>query len=847
MMLLAEENGYVQLAYPVRFAEPWEGEASLGLRRGDAAAISEYAAHGRITGGEPEQVMEAARRMYVASYLQGHDAEVICQSNELAREMSRRIRSDLVHLGIVDGSREAELAAGQRAGVGDLVVCRENDAKVEAGEPGRGLHNHDVVILDAIGDDGALSVRRALDAGHGGERAWSAPFTWRSYSGADLGYAATGHVTQGRTVGIGIPVFTGTEPRQWAYPAMTRGRLGNYPHVFTSSAKAPDPAGGTRAAPEIERQRRLDAERAGLPDEDPGTGESKVSPVWGTRDAEAVLAGILETDGAEESATRAQRRMLADADHLGKLAAVWDGETRDLHIARYREAFTKVLPEQWHADLDTAHGVWLWRTMRAAELAGMDPDDVAAAAVGQRPLEGARNAAAVLDMRIRRAAGPMIGCGERTWSAQVPVAPDAERQRFLEQLALAMDERKERIGEHAARVEALWAVNALGQVPPDPVHRLEWERRASQIGAYREMFGWEHDSEPIGPEPVGDSPEKRSAWRDAFAAMLRVDGADLRGAAEGSLWKMRATYEAETAWAPAHVGRELRAMRQSAVVSSTSAARADAEASAARIRGDMEAAERHERIAASHRSAGAWYERRAGLDEKLLADRQAWEQTTAGTRHLALAADTELRRRDPKAEISPLRSAEPDAPETELGGWLDPEATAEREARAQAGREAFAARLEERQAVIVPAEDPDFAPLGEAWPAPAAAEREAILQEPTVEMPPAPGITRQAEAEAARSQLSAPRRIMDAEAVTMARCYCPSQGEGSVRMVTHLPGCGFLEDLVAGSCYEVDEIEPAPAPERELSDAEKALAASYERYADQLAEIEAARANLGRR
>ncbi len=48
MMLLAEENGYVQLAYPVRFAEPWEGEASLGLRRGDAAAISEYAAHGRI-------------------------------------------------------------------------------------------------------------------------------------------------------------------------------------------------------------------------------------------------------------------------------------------------------------------------------------------------------------------------------------------------------------------------------------------------------------------------------------------------------------------------------------------------------------------------------------------------------------------------------------------------------------------------------------------------------------------------------------------------------------------------------------------------------------------------------
>ena len=440
--------------------------------------------------------------------------------------------------------------------------------------------------------------------------------------------------------------------------------------------------------------------------------------------------------------------MLADADHLGRLAAVWDGETRGLHIARYREAFENALPPQWHPDLDTMHAVWLWRTMRAAELAGMDPDEVARAAVGQRPLEGSRNVAAVLDMRIRKAAGPMIGSGARTWAAQVPVAPDAERQRFLEQLAQAMDERKERIGEHAARVEAPWAVNALGQVPPDPVHRLDWERRASQIGAYREMFGWEHETEPIGSEPTGDSPDKRAAWRDAFAAMLKVDGIDLRGAAEGSLHKMRATYEAETAWAPPHPGRELRAVRESAVASGLSAARADAEAATARLQGDTAAAERHSKLAGSYRTAGAWYERRAALDEKLMTDREAWEQTTAGSRHLALAADTELRRRDPSAEIPAVRSAEPDEAEQPMGGWLDPQATAEHEARVQAQREAFAARLEERQAVVVPSEDPDLEPLGEAWPAPAAPERDAILQPPVPEMPPAPGAARQAEAEA---------------------------------------------------------------------------------------------------
>jgi hypothetical protein len=85
--------------------------------------------------------------------------------------------------------------------------------------------------------------------------------------------------------------------------------------------------------------------------------------------------------------------------------------------------------------------------------------------------------------------------------------------------------------------------------------------------------------------------------------------------------------------------------------------------------------------------------------------------------------------------------------------------------------------------------------------------------------------------------------MMEEEAVTMAQCWCPSQGEGSVRMVTHLPGCGFLEDLVAGSCCDVDEIGPLAAPERELSDAQKALADSRERHDAELAEIDDAYAD----
>lgn len=55
-------------------------------------------------------------------------------------------------------------------------------------------------------------------------------------------------------------------------------------------------------------------------------------------------------------------------------------------------------------------------------------------------------------------------------------------------------------------------------------------------------------------------------------------------------------------------------------------------------------------------------------------DRQTWEQITAGPRRLAVAADSELRRRHPGTRIEPLRSAEPRAPEDGQISTAQPEA-----------------------------------------------------------------------------------------------------------------------------------------------------------------------------
>ena len=82
-----------------------------------------------------------------------------------------------------------------------------------------------------------------------------------------------------------------------------------------------------------------------------------------------------------------------------------------------------------------------------------------------------------------------------------------------------MDARKERIGEHAAASSLPWAVSALGGIPDDPVTRLEWQRRAASIGAYRELSGYDHCVDPTGPEPVTGAPDPRAAWHEALAAL----------------------------------------------------------------------------------------------------------------------------------------------------------------------------------------------------------------------------------------------------------------------------------------------------------------------------------------
>ena len=278
--------------------------------------------------------------------------------------------------------------------------------------------------------------------------------------------------------------------------------------------------------------------------------------------------------------------------------------------------------------------------------------------------------------------------------------------------------------------------------------RQEWERKASSIAAYREIYGYDHPDDPIGPEPTRDTPDQRAAWHEAFLALGLVGEPDVRAMRDGRLWLIRDTYTAETAWAPRHVGRELRLARLGAANADLGAIRAAVEADTARKAGDDARARRHEELAASYRAMADCYQRQETIFVQTMADRQDWEHATGHSRSLAIAADAELRRRHPNLRIKPLHSAEP-APVSDIdreeltltpGKKIGEMAAWIRDLTAQ--RQAFRERFEERQGMMVPSEDPDWGDLGEAFPAWQAPGRDAILQPPKPQITPSAEILR---------------------------------------------------------------------------------------------------------
>jgi hypothetical protein len=642
MRLLADEHGYYQLQTVQRFEQEWERTASLRLRAGDADVLADYDQRGRILDGTLEEMSDAAYQRWLADHLSGNASVLLTGTNAQAAELSRRARDELAALGLVAADDLVELADGNDAGVGDLIVARQNE-RIIAGALGRRLANRDVLRIEAwdeIGEERVALVRRMTGRHRRtGEIRWSAQFELPLHyleRHTDLAYAGNVHVAQGRTVDTAHLVVDETAGRESFYVGMSRGRERNTAYVVTERARATDLSPEPRPAPDIEQSK---------PDED------------ATPHRLTVLAAVLEREQSDRAAIETMRQELERAASLATLAPMWADMTRAHATRQYENTLRGLLTaDDWHRYEQDAERGTLTRLLRAADLAGHDIDDVLRRAAAEGDFGGARSIAAVLHGRVRRIVGTPEPLTTASYMARTPPISDPVAGQFARDLAAAMDQRVSLLGNRIALDRPVWALRYLGEVPAGPVERADWIRRAWAAAAYREERGYRDEVEAIGPAPERGSPEQRASWYAAYTALrMPEEGREVAAATDGELWAWRAAYARDTAWAPPYVTGELRdahiaedAYRANAVLAWY---RADAAANEA----DRTAAEQEaQEYSALAQEVGAY---RETLTEVAEARRQ-WHSATELDRHRAITADAELRRRHPNAELSPLYPVE---------------------------------------------------------------------------------------------------------------------------------------------------------------------------------------------
>src|SRR5260370_8789292 len=81
-------------------------------------------------------MMAAAAADCRALSLAGTGVLLTAPDPALPGELPRRIRDDLIRLGVVSAGPAVRIADGAAASAGDLIICTANDHTVEAGDPG---------------------------------------------------------------------------------------------------------------------------------------------------------------------------------------------------------------------------------------------------------------------------------------------------------------------------------------------------------------------------------------------------------------------------------------------------------------------------------------------------------------------------------------------------------------------------------------------------------------------------------------------------------------------------------------------------------------------------------------
>ncbi|HLN05009.1 MAG TPA: MobF family relaxase, partial [Acidimicrobiales bacterium] len=115
-----------------RFSSEWEKAASIELRAGNTSAIAAYEARDRVMCGDRESLLDAIYAAWKADVDAGKSSLMIAGDGTTVAELNRRARKTRLAEGTVAENGLA-IADGQRAGVGDEIVTRQNNRSLTTG------------------------------------------------------------------------------------------------------------------------------------------------------------------------------------------------------------------------------------------------------------------------------------------------------------------------------------------------------------------------------------------------------------------------------------------------------------------------------------------------------------------------------------------------------------------------------------------------------------------------------------------------------------------------------------------------------------------------------------------
>jgi hypothetical protein len=437
-----------------RFQDPAEAAASLALREGRPEALGFYLDHQRVHVGNPTTTTEQLFAAWQADRDRGLDTIMLAPTRDLVAQLNRRAR--MHRLGNTSPGREVQLADGNQAAVGDVIITRRNDRRVRLSATDWVKNGDRWTVLD-VTETGALQVRHASSG-----RIVTLPSGYVG-TATQLGYATTVHTAQGLTVNTMHGLATGTEDRQLLYTMLTRGSVAN--HLYLPVVGDGDPHA-------ILRPENIHLSTA-----------------------TELLEQTLARDSTPASATTMQRQLRDPAMQLGDATARY---LDALHIAAEYVAGRQLI-----ADLDreadqlinglTNEATWPALRGQLLLLAADDTDPIAALrdAARRRELSSAADCAAVLnwrldDTQLHNPAAPL------PWLPRIPsrIATDRDWGPYLAARARLITDLADQV--RTAERAPYWAVERRFLPSADLVVEIQVWRAATRVQPF--------DLRPTGPK-----------------------------------------------------------------------------------------------------------------------------------------------------------------------------------------------------------------------------------------------------------------------------------------------------------------------------------------------------------